>query len=389
MAEPVPLVFMGLLGLDSHNAEEARLVARLAERGHLVLYLAPLGVRDPSPRHWLAGVRRLSRGSRPSQSIRGVHSIALRVLPGRHLVPVAWLNRRLVRWQLRRGLRGLTSEKPVLWLRLPTPEIVDQLANLPTKGVVYECIDNYSAYPHYQPRELRLLARYERRLAAQADLIVTLSQAVAARFGDASHKTHVVPLGADLALFDGGIDDVPADLAALPSPRLGLVGGLDERVDFELLHALAMAEPAWSIVLIGPVRDQAGLQRLAHLPNVHLLGRRPFACVPAYLSGLDVCLIPYRRTTWTDGAFPAKLHEYLAAGRPVVATDLPGLATYAAAIDLAHDVPQFIDACRRAADECEPVAVVRRRAVARAHSLDARCQTIDDLLGSLPARRTA
>src|SRR5205823_1430488 len=144
-------------------------------------------------------------------------------------------------------------------------------------------------------------------------------ETVAARFPEARERTRVVPLGVDLQLFEPSVGSAQ-EMAGLPRPRLGLMGGLDERVDFELLRALALADPNWSVVLVGPVLDIAGAQQLTGLPNVHLIGQRPYERMPEYLSGLDVCLIPYRRTRWTDGCFPAKLHEYMASGRPIVAT---------------------------------------------------------------------
>jgi glycosyltransferase involved in cell wall biosynthesis len=106
--------------------------------------------------------------------------------------------------------------------------------------------------------------------------------------------------------------------------------------------------------------------------------------VPTYLAALDVCLIPYRRTTWTAGCFPAKLLEYLASGRPVVATDLPGLAPYADVINLASDPRLFVAACRRVVGEDSEAAARQRRTLAHAASLQARCDVLEQLMASLP-----
>jgi glycosyltransferase involved in cell wall biosynthesis len=339
-------------------------------------------VRDPSPRQWLTGLQRLRRGRRLRLPSAGVRTAALLVLPWRRLRPVAQLNRWLVRWQLARALRRLAIEQPVLWLRLPTPELVDQLNALPVRAVVYECIDDYSAYPHYRAAERSWLRSCEQRLVASADAVVALSERVAARFPEAAARTRVLPLGADLA--DSRRATGPsAELADLPRPRLGLVGGLDERVDFDLLRRLSLAVPTWSVILIGPALDGAGVRRVADLPNVHLLGPRAHELVPSYLAALDVCLLPYRRTPWTDGCFPAKLPEYLASGRPIVATDLPALAGYHEVVEITRTAAAFVDACRRLATDGDPVGARRRQAVAAAYSLGTRCQAIDDLLAVL------
>jgi glycosyltransferase involved in cell wall biosynthesis len=376
---------MGLLGLDSHNPEERRLVEELAQRGHRVLYLAPLGIREPSPRAWARGLIRLWRASRrPSAGLAQVRTAVLFVLPWRRSAWARSINRRLVRVQLGRAWRSLGIERPVLWLRLPTPELVAQLEALPVRAVVYECIDDYRSYPHYREDEVSELEREERRLVERADLIITVAENVARRFPQAAERIRVIRLGADLAAFRAPLGAAPADVAGLPRPRLGLVGGLDQRVDFELVRRLAQAEPTWSIVLIGPALDPAGLACLVEMPNVHVLGRRSAGVLPGYLASLDACLIPYRRSAWTDGTAPAKAVEYLASGRPVVATDVPGLATYADVIDLASAPDAFVAACRRAVVERGVAAAERRRAVAARDSLTARCEAIDALLAALP-----
>lgn len=374
---------MGLMGLDSHNREEEQLVRRLVERGHPLLYLPPLGVRDAGWGDLLLGLRRMRRAGRTANVAPGLRVARLLVLPWRGRRPVAWLNQRLVRWRLAQALGTLTVERPVLWLRLPTPELVDQLPQLGARAVVYDCMDDYSAYPHYRAPERRRLQEVEQRLVAQADLVVTLTEAIAGRFPTATDRVRIVPLGVDLERFGHSMGAEPVDLAQLPRPRLGMVGGLDGRIDLDLLYRLATAEPHWSIVLIGPRLGGLNVGPLADLSNVHLLGPRPYENVPEYLAGLDVCLIPYRRGSWADGCFPTKLHEYLAVGRPVVATDLPALASYADVIELAYCPEAFIAACRRAVDEREPSRVSRRQARAAAHSQAARWREIDDLLVSL------
>lgn len=378
----VPIVFMGLMGLDSHNREEEQLVRRLVERGHPLVYLPPLGVRDGGWGDLLAGLRRWRRAGRTANPAPGLSVVRLLVLPwrGRHVV--ACLNQGLVRWRLARALGALAAERPVLWLRLPTPELVEQLPRLGARAVVYDCMDDYSAYPHYRESERRRLQDVEQRLVAQADIVVTLTAAVAGRFPAAASRMRILPLGVDVARFGHPTGPEPADLARLPRPRLGLVGGLDGRIDLDLIHRLATAEPHWSIVLIGPLLEGLDIGPLADLPNVHLLGPRPYERVPPYLAGLDVCLIPYRRGSWADGCFPTKLHEYLAIGRPVVATDLPALTSYADVVELACGREAFLAACRRAVVEREPARMARRQARAAAHSQAARWRSIDDLLAS-------
>jgi UDP-galactopyranose mutase len=113
----------------------------------------------------------------------------------------------------------------------------------------------------------------------------------------------------------------PPDQASLPRPRLGYCGVIDERMDLELLERIASERPAWHLVMIGPVTkiDPADLPRR---PNIHYLGSRPYAELPAYLAGWDVALLPFALNAATRFISPTKTPEYLAAGRPVVSTPI-------------------------------------------------------------------
>src|SRR5262249_55743245 len=135
-------------------------------------------------------------------------------------------------------------------------------------------------------------------------------------------NTHWVPNGVDVDHFSQRA--APADdVRDLPRPRLGFVGGLSEWVDLGLVAHLARARPDWSLILVGPVGIDAAPVR--NLPNVRLLGPRPYAALPAYLVAMDEGLIPFEQSPVTYHADPIKAYEYLAAGLPVVATDLPAL----------------------------------------------------------------
>jgi glycosyltransferase involved in cell wall biosynthesis len=168
---------------------------------------------------------------------------------------------------------------------------------------------------------------------------------------------HERDLAGDRACFlDHGVDvdhfqrrpaaAVPDDLAAIPGPRIGFFGGLDDYlVDFDLLEALAEAMPEASVVLIGDA--PSSLRRFDRLPNVHLLGYRPYADIPAYGSGFDVALMPWLDNEWIRYCNPIKMKEYLALGLPVVSTDFPEVRRYASLIRVAPDREAFIDAVRQ------------------------------------------
>ena len=169
-----------------------------------------------------------------------------------------------------------------------------------------------------------MIETQERELLARVDLVFVHSDGLRQLYASQTRRPiKLVPSAADVSLFQS-TKLVHPDIAGLPKPRLGLSGTLDARVDVALLEELMSRKPGWSLVLIGPARPRRiDLTGLLALPNVYDLGKRPFAELPSLLNGMDVLLIPYRRSELTEFISPLKLYEYLANGAPIVGTPLP------------------------------------------------------------------
>jgi glycosyltransferase involved in cell wall biosynthesis len=131
----------------------------------------------------------------------------------------------------------------------------------------------------------------------------------------------------------------PADIADLPHPRLGFFGLIRDWVDLDLLAEVARRRPDWHLVLIG---DSAiDLSPYQSLPNMHFLGRKPYAELPAYCQEFDVGLVPFRINELTKAVNPIKLREYLAAGLPVVSTPLPEAKLCGSLVESADEPESF------------------------------------------------
>ena len=253
------------------------------------------------------------------------------------------------------------------------------MAALPHSLLVYDCVDAYAAFPEFRGAEPWIRAR-ERALCAAADLVFCTSAPLhEAKSSLAPGRTHLVPNVGDAAHFEAAMSPatiVPPDLARLPRPIVGFVGAVsDYKLDVGWLAHLARVRPAWSLVLIGPhgVADPStDLSALRVLPNVHLLGHRPYGTLPAYLKGFDVAVIPYRRNEATRAVFPIKFFELLASGRPVVISELPSLAEHYAAVRVAADADGFVRACDAALSTDDAEGRARRLALARANTWDVR-----------------
>ncbi|MGI4732826.1 MAG: UDP-galactopyranose mutase [Janthinobacterium lividum] len=256
------------------------------------------------------------------------------------------------------GLRGLLdllidtavaparAGDPLLWFY--TPMMIGFAGHLAASAVVYDCMDELSAFRFADPALLAL----ETRLLARADVVFTgghsLYEAKAGRHPD----VHAFPSAVDGAHFATarGSLPVPADQAPIPGPRLGFFGVIDERIDLALIDAVAAARPDWSLVMIGPVTkiDPDTLPRRA---NIHWLGGRSYAELPAYLAGWDAAMMPFAINAATRFISPTKTPEYLAGGLPVVSTPIVDVVRHYGALDavqIATDPAAFVTACRRA-----------------------------------------
>lgn len=205
----------------------------------------------------------------------------------------------------------------VLWYY--TPMATEFTGQLNPRAVVYDCMDELSAFAGAPPAmQLR-----EQQLLAKADVVFTGGQTLFESKRHSHSNVHAFPSSVDVEHFARArvIQPDREDQAQIPHPRLGFFGVVDERMDLELLRQVAAARPDWHLVIVGPVVkiDPALLPTAA---NIHYLGPKPYEELPSYLAGWDVALLPFARNEATRYISPTKTPEYLAAGKPVVSTSI-------------------------------------------------------------------
>jgi glycosyltransferase involved in cell wall biosynthesis len=220
--------------------------------------------------------------------------------------------------QLAKLLRDEGVAEYVLWYY--TPMALPWTADLTPRAVVYDCMDELSAFAG-APTALRDL---EQALFRKADLVFTGGQSLFEAKRALHHNVHAFASSVDVGHFKHArtaADQEPADQSPIAHPRIGFFGVIDERMDYELLAGVASARPAWQLVLVGPTAkvDPASPPQGA---NIHYLGPKPYAALPAYLAGWDVAMLPFARNEATRFISPTKTPEYLAAGKPVVSTSI-------------------------------------------------------------------
>jgi UDP-galactopyranose mutase len=237
----------------------------------------------------------------------------------------------------------------VLWFY--TPMAMDFAAHLEPLATVFDCMDELSAFKFAPPE----LIENERLLLEKADLVFTGGQSLYEAKKDKHARVFAFPSSIDVPHFKQarGIEEEPADEKAIPHPRLGFCGVIDERMDIELLGRMAELRPDWQFVMIGPIVKIAE-EDLPRRENIHYLGGKNYRDLPAYLSGWDAALMPFAMNESTKYISPTKTPEYLAAGLPVVSAPIRDVVRpygECGLVQIAATAEEFVEACEKALRE--------------------------------------
>jgi UDP-galactopyranose mutase len=238
------------------------------------------------------------------------------------------------------------SGRVVAWYY--TPMMLPFSRQLRADCTVYDCMDELANF-RFAPPELLPL---EQELLDRVDLVFTGGYSLYEAKRDRHSQVFPFPSSVDRGHFQQGraSDAQPADQVDLSKPRLGFYGVIDERIDLDLLAAVADARPDWSLVMVGPV-VKISQEDLPRRPNIHYLGNKDYTDLPAYLSGWDVALMPFAINDATRFISPTKTPEYLAAGRPVVSTPITDVIRHYGELEgvfIAGEAADFIAACEAA-----------------------------------------
>jgi len=205
----------------------------------------------------------------------------------------------------------------VLWYY--TPMAMEFTRDLTPRAVVYDCMDELSAFAGAPAA----MGDREQELLGRADVVFTGGQTLYESKRHCHPNVHAFPSSVDIEHFARGRVTQPDrdDQAGVPHPRLGFFGVVDERMDLDLLRQVAAARPDWHLVIVGPV-VKIDPSLLPVGANIHYLGPKQYDELPSYLAGWDVALLPFARNDATRFISPTKTPEYLAAGKPVVSTSI-------------------------------------------------------------------
>lgn len=367
------------------------LMREYAKRGHRVVFVEA----------WLTWIK-LFRGTgnwkfalnffrQPRRTEEGIYVVtAPPLFPGGEWVKfINDVNWGIVRWWLKSLIfRRMPLKKPRLFIFSNTAG--NLVGTLDESRSIYFCNDPFKQIFEYKSAYANL-DRLENELTSRVDVVFAVSEKLVDERIQFNPNTFLIPHAANIGLFQKAMDDsvvVPEDLRRCPKPVFGHMGVLNVRIDVELMKDLARTMPDASFVFIGPIIEvnkeyRAQLESLQKFKNVFFLGNKTEEELPAYLKGIDVCIVPYLRNDFNKYIKAnAKFYQFVASGRPVVSTIGPPDFDDDIVIT-ATTAPQFAHALRKALTLKTVRHLEKRRALAALQTYSVRVDEIEKILDSV------
>lgn len=259
------------------------------------------------------------------------------------------------------------------------------------KLLVYDRPDQISSL---DTEENQKIEKLDKEFLKMVDIVFSNSPYALKYIKKYNKRSFLVPWGCNLNLFSTRNLTAPAAMKGIARPILGFVGGINHRLDFQILYSLAKRRKDWNFVLVGGLFSQdvaqfkianveKWLRKLGELPNVYLLGQKKKEHMPNFIANFDVCLIPYNTSSeFVRGGNPTKLYEYLAMGKPVVSTAIAAIEQYSPTVRIAKNVVDFNKAIEESLKKTKNKKEIKqRKAIALRNTWERRVREMWNKLG--------
>lgn len=298
---------------------------RVLSRDNRILWINAIANRMPttSTKDISRIFKKLKSFTEPVREVeKNIFVLSPLAIPAYGTEAVRKFNEKFLVRQVRKAMKKLDFKNPINMVFNPAAGLL--AGKLGEKELIYYCVDEYTAFTGAS----KGLKEIEEDLFRKSDLVVVSAENLLASKKHFNENTFLIRHGTDWAHFRKALDDdtkIPEEIANLPRPVIGFHGLLADWVDFELIKKIAAHFEKGSVVLIGKIAVDAEqkIKILDGISNVHFLGRKPYAELPAFCKGFDVALNPFAINDLTLAANPLKVREYLAAGIETVSTDIP------------------------------------------------------------------
>lgn len=289
-----------------------------------------------------------------------------------------------------------SNYKTILWVyHVQLPHLADYIRELDFDFLIYDCVDNYSAFPNSTSIfatniDSNTLVTQEEYLASNANIVFASAPGLVDKMKNFNDRVFFTPNVGDYDKFKDirkYKNDLPEDIKNIKRPRIGFTGALDDyKFDYDLVTKLAKDHPNYNFVLIGPMalKDQEAtttINKFKTLANIYVLGSKDYTTIHTYFAGFDVFMIPYVLNDYTvGGCFPVKFHDALAGGLPTVVTDLPAYIPFSDVAYISKTYDEFSANVKKALEEDSADKVKARQLVAKENNWDGKVAKMLELI---------
>lgn len=322
-----------------------RFVLQFARQGNRVLYVE-------TQFHWVSYIKQFRKhwrriylflfGPRKVEEDLYIYTPPL-LLPAFQVFPfLAKINNFVLSLHLKKVLKNLTMTEPVLWLYTHYNKPLVKM--LGARKALYECVDDYSSAKGLIKADT--VKTQEKETLNSVEAVIVTADSLKNIMTLHNRNVHIISNAANITHFNKAFYEnltEPKEIINIEHPRLVFMGMLQYWIDQNLLAHIAKSHPEWQIIIIGPVVVDVTILR--DYDNIHFIGRVEYDLLPKYFAHSDIALNPYKVDGVAEGCSPLKLYEYLAAGLPVVSTEMPEASKFDGIVKIAHDYDQFISHC--------------------------------------------
>ena len=380
------IICFGQMNWDWCWTGKQHLMSGLAKRGHRVLYVEPDLFSSPRS---LAGLMRHYRFEPLSNYNRNIYRFRFALnplIPWRYAEPV-------YHHALAAVLRRLKFVNPGVVTLIP--KSINAISALDLGPLIYYPVDEMTAFGGTSEAEALRIRQLEDRLVSRADYIFAVSKRLSERLAERKGQQFVshLPNGADVSHYAPerlATATVDPDLEEFCNGRacVGFIGQIDDRLDQDLVCTIADRLPELAFAFVGRIKDGVPVDEVQKRSNCRFFGYQEFDSLPAFIKRMDLCIVPYVSSELTESCNPLKVYEYLAAGKPVVATRLSGLADVANQICFAASAEEFAALIEQGLREDSEQKSAARREFAEANSWEKRVDVLEAKLSALITEST-
>jgi glycosyltransferase involved in cell wall biosynthesis len=367
-----------------HPHSKKHLMRRFARAGNKVIFVNSISMGLPALAHKdilpKIGRKLKSYAKLVRTTDEGITVVSPPTIPFFGSPAARKVNRGLLQAQIGSLARRKGITKPILWIAIPTA--AEMIGKLDESLVVYQVSDKYDANSEDHAVDLNVIRRLHEYAIEHADIVLYSGRKLLAEATSGLEKSYLLEQAVDFEHWSQVQDLEPAlEMSAIPSPRIGYFGAIEPwLVDQELLKKAAVERPEWNWVFIG---NLARGTDLASLPNVYLVPAVPYADLPKYAAGFDVCVLPWKTEhAFTSYGSAIKVREYLATGKPVVISPLPEYEPMSDVIRIARSRDEFLELVGEALNDTDPNNAAMRQSAVCAGTWDTRAEWVSGLIES-------